>query len=186
MKSSKLSKFYLNLLGRFGYLKLSEGFEGEANVPDHPYCLPSSPRSESVLNLFSSVHFAKIEYVPSVSNAITFLPTTHPSPLLSFSAFKISDLFSSIQAFQAYSCRFALFLVGFVADLVVVVVTFRILDFIENCFHGIGIWERRWKFLVVVEAGRGGDEDEILKLILEREEKEVLTEKKRFPLVLLM
>ena len=39
---------------------------------------------------------------------------------------------------------------------------------------------------MVVEAGRGGDEDEILKLILEREEKEVLTEKKRFPLVLLM
>jgi hypothetical protein len=55
----------LNLLGRFGYLKLSEGFEGEANGPDHPYCLPSSPRSESVLNLFSSVDFAKIEYVPS-------------------------------------------------------------------------------------------------------------------------
>jgi hypothetical protein len=106
------------------------------------YCLPSSPRSESVLNLFSSVDFAKIEYVLSASNAITSLPTTHPSPLLSFSAFKISDLFSSIQAFQAYCCRFALFLVGFVADLVVVV-TFRILDFIENCFHGTGIWGRR-------------------------------------------
>jgi hypothetical protein len=129
------------LLGRFGYLKLSEGFECEANGPDHPYFLPSLLRSESVLNLFSSVDFAKIEYVPSVSNAITTLPNTHPSLLLSFSTFKISDLFSSIQAFQAYCCRFALFFVGFVADLVVVV-TFRILDFIENCFHGTGIWGR--------------------------------------------
>jgi hypothetical protein len=117
-------------------------FEGEANGLDNPYCLPSSPRSESILNLFSSVNFAKIKYVPSASNSITSLPTTHPSPLLSFLAFKISDLFSSIQALQAYCCRFTLFLVGFVADLVVVV-TFRILDFIENCFHGTGIWGRR-------------------------------------------
>ncbi|GMY39347.1 hypothetical protein FCV25MIE_34591, partial [Fagus crenata] len=81
------------------------GFECEANGPDHPYFLPSLLRSESVLNLFSSVDFDKIEYVPSVSNAITTLPNTHPSLLLSFSTFKISDLFSSIQAFQAYCCR---------------------------------------------------------------------------------
>ena len=48
--------------------------------------------------------------------------------------------------------------------------------------HGIGMWGKRWKFLVVVEAGEGTDGCEKEKgcdlwIILERERKEELTEK---------